>query len=144
MISWPAAKQMRWVKPSITTVSPSCTWRAMACCMVRTLEALSAISRQPSAQFGKALVEDRERRIHVVGVDDERRCQAQRCLPGAEQEQSLGEGEAFEPGDELGIRLARLPVLHELDPDHQSLAANLSDDLMALRELLHPSHEPRP
>src|SRR6266581_3722181 len=29
MISWPAAKQMRCVNPSMTTVSPSCTKRAL-------------------------------------------------------------------------------------------------------------------
>src|SRR5579863_9362742 len=30
MISWPAANGIRWVNPSIATVSPSCTWRSTA------------------------------------------------------------------------------------------------------------------
>src|SRR2546426_2663238 len=38
MISWPAAKQIRWVKPSIATVSPSRTRSATASCIVVTLE----------------------------------------------------------------------------------------------------------
>ncbi len=38
MISWPAAKPMRWVKPSIATVSPSCTSAATASRIDATLE----------------------------------------------------------------------------------------------------------
>src|SRR5215212_8428299 len=37
MISWPAAKQMRCVKPSIATVSPSWTSSATASCIDATL-----------------------------------------------------------------------------------------------------------
>ena len=38
MISCPAAKQMRCVNPSITTVSPSCTNAAIASRMDRTFD----------------------------------------------------------------------------------------------------------
>src|SRR5919206_171677 len=38
MISWPAAKQIRWVNPSIATVSPSRTSSATASCIDATLE----------------------------------------------------------------------------------------------------------
>src|SRR5215203_748425 len=39
MISWPAANEMRWVKPSMATVSPSRTSVAMASRMEATLVA---------------------------------------------------------------------------------------------------------
>src|SRR5262249_17389238 len=43
MISCAAAKQMRWVKPSITTVSPSRTWRATASFIVTTLDGILTV-----------------------------------------------------------------------------------------------------
>src|SRR5512143_2423509 len=98
MISCPAAKQIRWVKPSMTTVSPSWTWAAMASCMETTFEACSVIGRryavnaaQPmtdnrrhSFQLFQALIEDRQGGIDVVVVHDERRRQTQRALARTE------------------------------------------------------------
>src|SRR5512147_3033898 len=123
MISCPAAKQIRWVKPSMTTVSPSWTWAAMASCMETTLEP-SAISCQPSAKLGQALIEDRERGVHIVVVDDQRGSQTQRALAGAEQEEPFGERQPLEPADEIGMGRARGTVGHELDPDHEAAAAH--------------------
>src|SRR6188474_453502 len=40
MISCPAAKQIRWVNPSIATVSPSRTRSATASCIVATLSVI--------------------------------------------------------------------------------------------------------
>src|SRR2546427_3948415 len=45
MISWPAAKQIRWVNPSMATVSPSRTSSRTASRMVATLPP-SGISRR--------------------------------------------------------------------------------------------------
>src|SRR6478672_2500362 len=50
MISCPAAKQMRWVNPSIATVSPSCTNASTASCMVATLSELTRPSVLGAAQ----------------------------------------------------------------------------------------------
>ena len=43
-ISWPALNEIRWVKPSIATVSPSPTLAAIASCIVATLETLIGCS----------------------------------------------------------------------------------------------------
>src|SRR5512135_2731800 len=120
MISWPAAKQMRWVKPSITTVSPSCTCAAMASCIDSTLEALSVIGYRLSAKLDQTLVEDRQGGIDVVVVHDERRRQTQRALAGAEQEEPLGEGQPLELADEVGVGRARGAIDHEFDADHET------------------------
>jgi hypothetical protein len=42
MISWAAANEMRWVKPSIATRSPSWTWAAIASPSGTTLDAADA------------------------------------------------------------------------------------------------------
>src|SRR2546427_10261749 len=139
MISWPAAKQMRCVNPSMTTVSPSWTCAAMAACMDITLEGAPSAS---SVQLIEALVDDPQRRIHVVLVDHERRRQAQRALPGAEQQQPLAEGPHHEVVHQLRRRLASGPILHELDPDHQAQPAHFSDRGVLLLEPSDPSRMP--
>jgi hypothetical protein len=49
MISWPAANEMRCVKPSIATVSPSRTTAATASRIVATLLVLMAVQYRRSA-----------------------------------------------------------------------------------------------
>src|SRR4249920_2090425 len=53
MISCPAAKQIRCVKPSIATVSPSCTNASTASCMVATLSELTRPSVLGAAQHAE-------------------------------------------------------------------------------------------
>src|ERR1051325_6581149 len=45
MISWPAANEMRWVKPSIATVSPSRTTSRTASAIDATFEAVTDARR---------------------------------------------------------------------------------------------------
>src|SRR5512146_3506144 len=158
MISCPAAKQMRWVKPSMTTVSPSWTWAAMASCMETTFEAWSVIGRryavnaaQPmtdnrrhSFQLDQTLVEDRQGGSDVVVVHDERRRQTQRALARAEQQQPLGEGEPLELPDEIGMGRTRGAVGHELDPDHEAAAAHFADRPVLFREAPDAGQEALP
>ena len=63
MISWPAAKPMRWVKPSIATVSPSRTTSAIASCIVATLEVRMAEDVAGSAGGAEALSHEAARAL---------------------------------------------------------------------------------
>src|SRR5574342_216582 len=158
MISCPAAKQIRWVKPSMTTVSPSWTWAAMASCMERTCEAWSVIgrryavnatppmtdNRRLSFQLFQALIEDGEGGVHIVVVHDERRRQPQRALAGAEQEEPLGERQPLELADQIGVGRARGAVGDELDPDHEAAAAHFADRPMLVGEMPHAGQEALP
>ena len=78
MISCAAAKQIRWVNPSMTSVSPSRDVRGDGVVHRHHLAALAVIS-----QLGDALVEHRQRRVDVVVVDHQRRREPQRALPRA-------------------------------------------------------------
>src|SRR5215213_4224977 len=68
MISWPAAKQMRCVKPSIATVSPSWTSSATASCIDATLViASSQLGARPAVLRAP---EDAE--LVALGVEHDR------------------------------------------------------------------------
>src|SRR5829696_287997 len=110
MISCAAAKQMRCVKPSMTTVSPSCTKRATASRIDMTLPGVGSgewgvgpdctaplptpHSRpaHASRHLRQALADDPQRRVHVVLVDRERGCEAEGAPAAAEQEEAAVEG----------------------------------------------------
>src|SRR6266508_5101898 len=128
MISWPAAKQMRWVKPSIATVSPSRTSSPIASRIEATLEALIRRSPRPAALAGPAvarrsrlgrhlgdgLAEEPHRRVDLVDADGQRGRHPDRRPARLQDEQPALEGRGLD-----GIRmLARV----ELDADHEALA----------------------
>src|SRR5579872_5623708 len=123
MISWAAAKQIRWVKPSMTTVSPSCTCCAIASRIVTTLLA-------GCTQLGQDFVDDVQAGARVVFVDDERRCDADGALATAEQQQPLLERVTFDVGDDQMLRRLGGAVLDELDAYNQPGAAHVTDLLV--------------
>src|SRR5215210_3678523 len=53
MISWPAAKLIRWVNPSIATVSPSRTSAAIASAMVATFVVTAEVSGTGPSRVGR-------------------------------------------------------------------------------------------
>src|SRR3712207_6127409 len=67
MISWPAAKQIRWVKPSIATVSPSRTSSATASRIDATLLIASSRFWRPAVLRA---AEDAE--LVALGVEHDR------------------------------------------------------------------------
>src|SRR5690349_16460705 len=148
MISWPAAKEIRWVKPSITTVSPSRTWAATASCMLRTLEATGdapPLTLREAQQAGvrsrdraQPLVDHPEGGIDVLRADHQRRREAQRAASGAQQQQAALERFLHQAVDHVRRRLAGRAVLHELDPDHEATPADVADAGVARRQRLHP------
>src|ERR1044072_2729748 len=105
MISCPAAKQMRCVKPSITTVSPSWTCAATASRMVVTLE--GALKRSGSSDIAQALVDHGEGRIDVLGSDDQRRREPKRALPRPQQQEAALERPLPQLLHDLRRRLSR-------------------------------------
>src|ERR1700690_360719 len=66
MISWPAEKLIRWVKPSIATVSPSRTIAATASCIEVTFEVLIVGPRRVLA----AGLDARDRAGRQRGLED--------------------------------------------------------------------------
>src|SRR5213594_677178 len=140
MISCPAAKQIRWVKPSMATESPSRTSSPTASRIEETFEAvairsLSARRRRRSGRLGcfracfvradgpperlrpypphvdARFLEDAKSRRDLRQVDDERRGHPDHRIPGPEDQRPPQEA-----GDLDGV--GRLGVL-ELDTDHE-------------------------
>src|SRR5918995_6889939 len=112
MISCPAAKQMRWVNPSIATVSPSRTISATASRIVATLlMRTSRPSRLGFRHLRDGFLEHLERRPGLIAPEHERRRQTDDVLAGAEHEK---------PAPERGV-LDRdhVLVIGELHADHQ-------------------------
>src|SRR5437867_2970908 len=93
MISWPAAKQIKCVKPSIATVSPSRTSSAIASCIVVTLDVLMGRrGSRPGGYLVDGLGEQPQRNIHFVRADGERRRHPDRRPAGLQDEQAALEG----------------------------------------------------
>src|SRR6266550_6249656 len=137
MISWPAAKEMRWVKPSIATVSPSRTRSPTASAIEATFEALtSAGGLDPGDRVGRlgrrknpAMLagdigdgrgEQGQRHIHLGLRHRQARRHADRRPAAFEDEEPPLEGG---PLDLLGV-LGGV----ELDADHQAPTANVGDE----------------
>src|SRR5689334_20136949 len=152
MISCPAAKEIRWVKPSITTVSPSRTWAATASCMLRTLEATGdapPVTRRDAAgahvrsrERAQPLVDHPERGVDVLRSRYQRRREPERAASGAQQQQAARERLLDQAVDQVRRRLAGGAVLHELDPDHEAASADVADARVARRQGLRTSHQP--
>src|SRR5690349_6488496 len=100
MISCPAAKQMRWVKPSITSESPSCTDSATASFIEQSLDApigssglqllVERCARLAAhvvllVELAHALVEHLQADLDLVLPDDQRRREADGALAAREQ-----------------------------------------------------------
>ena len=114
MISWPAAKQIRWVKPSITTVSPSRTRAATASRMVVTLEPALKRSRSAGRRSWRAPCRCPPRRPRAAAPAGACSCprpRSRRPRSNAPWTSCL---------DDLGRGLARGAVLHELHADHEA------------------------
>ncbi|HET9707666.1 MAG TPA: hypothetical protein VFP39_05125, partial [Gemmatimonadales bacterium] len=110
--------------------------------MLNTLEALSVIGYRLAAELRQALVQNGERRVHIVFIDDKWRGETKGRLSRAEQQETLRKSQALQLCDELRIGLAGLPVLDEFDSDHQTFPAHLADHRVALGELVQSGHEP--
>src|SRR5688500_20016523 len=150
MISCPAANEMRWVKPSIATVSPSRTRSATASRMEATFETLTAGSiEQPMRGVPSALSwlagdlavvhparcdglqrnpggvrsnrRDRLAEDPNRGVHVRRRGDERRAEPNDLDPALQHEEAPFEAGPLHGFRELRGS---ELDADHQALAAD--------------------
>src|SRR2546426_2850065 len=135
MISCPAANEMRWVNPSMTTTSPSRTCRATASCMDSSLEP-SAIGGGVSsiAHLVQALVDDPEGGVDVILIHDERGREPQRALPTAEEQEAFLEGAAHDFVGDVGRGLAGFAVLHEFHTNHESAPAHVSDHRVLVLE----------
>src|SRR5438445_1890242 len=100
MISWPAAKQIRWVKPSIATVSPSRTRSATASRIVVCLELIGRPAVIRSAQDAELVP------LGIAHLRPER--------PALLDEAANGRAEGGHPVDLLRHRSGRSDV--EVDP----------------------------
>src|SRR6187401_2148493 len=137
MISWPAAKQIRCVNPSIATASPSRTRSAIASRMDATLlvvmwtsaRRLNLVERTGRQGIGVQLVvlpsnlgdgigEEPQSGCHLLGRDREGRRHAQGRASALEDEQAPLEGA---PLDLLGMFGGV-----ELHADHEPLAADVA------------------
>src|SRR5438094_231646 len=138
MISCPAAKQMRWVNPSMATVSPSRTSSAMASRIDATLDVtpLRALGRLGAGLvLGEDRVESGDASLGHVGAgaledgrairrllrrDDEWRRDPDGRVSGTQDEES-----ALEARDLDGVR--HRGAL-EFDADHEAEPADLADE----------------
>src|SRR5579872_6173555 len=132
MISCAAAKQMRWVKPSMTTVSPSRTKRATASCIDMTFWS-PKLSGNP--QFCQHFVQNAQTGACVFLVDHKRRSDADGALPATEQEQSLFERVPLDVRHDEVFGFFRLTIFDELDADHEAGAAYVADDVVFALQL---------
>src|ERR671914_767857 len=119
MISCPAAKQIRWVKPSIATVSPSRTSSEIAPTMVVTLLPPALVTLGSRRYLCAHILEQAQSRCGLLGSDYEWRRHADRLVAGAEDEQPAFKARGF---DSACDRRAR-----ELDSDHQPETAHVLD-----------------
>src|SRR5262245_53905072 len=80
------------------------------------------------------LVEDADRRLGFVAREDERRREADGVLARAEDEQAAAE-RGVDDGVALVRRtLLRRPIAHELDADHQTAPADVSDQAVLVHQ----------
>src|SRR5919197_1374513 len=133
MISWPAAKQMRWVNPSMATVSPSRTSSPIASRIdatfpsamdrsgaLRSLFGESRVARGAAfLHLGAGLLEDLEAGLGLVRADHQRGRDPHGPVTGAERQDT-----APERGLLHGVGRV---VLRELDTDHEAQAPDLRD-----------------
>src|SRR6266700_8058694 len=99
-------------------------------------------SRGSVGLLAQALIDQAQRRVHVVVVHDERRREPQRALAGAEQQEALLERPLHQPVRDVGCGLARRAVLDELDADHQAASAHLADRCVPLLQPLRAAQQP--
>src|SRR5262245_44724679 len=94
--------------------------------------------------FGQRFVEDPDRGLGFAPREDERRRETDRILSGAVNEESPLERGVDGEVALVGRTLLRLTIADELDANHQSTAADVADDRMALGQRLQPSQQMRP
>src|SRR4029077_5968593 len=123
MISWPAAKEIRCVKPSIATVSPSWTSAATASCIVVTLLTPPPPALRGRFDLGDDLLEELERGLRLVLAEHERRAHPNVGVAAPEDQQTLAEGRLLDRGG--------LIVVGERHADPQGPAAYVGDDRVA-------------
>src|SRR3954466_15344815 len=118
MISCPAAKQIRWVKPSIATVSPSRTSSATASRIVATLLVIAALA----GDLGAGLLEDRHGRVGLVLPEHQRRGHPDRVVAATEHQRTASERRL--------LHLVGGVVVLQADADHQAEPPNLLHDVV--------------
>src|SRR5438552_10148661 len=99
-------------------------------------------SRGSVGLLGQALIDQAQRRVHVVVVHDERRREPQRALPRTQEQQAFPERALHQIVRDVGCGLARRAVLDELDPDHQAAPTHLADGCVLLLQLLRAGEQP--
>src|ERR687896_2587492 len=119
MISCPAAKQIRCVKPSMATVSPS---RTISLIATRIEVTLDELMRDLTASG----LEDRQPRADLLFGDDKWRRDANGGVTRLEQEGAALEGGFLDPVGDF--------CRPELDADHESQAAHVGDEVVARLE----------
>ena len=92
-------------------------------------------------QLAQQLVDHPERGVNVVRVDDQRRRETQRTLAGAEQQKTSTERALHQLVHELGRRLPRCAILHELHTDHEADATHIADRFVTLGKPAQTGHE---
>src|SRR5438034_5505297 len=79
----------------------------------------------------QTLIDDPQRRIHILLVHHQRRREAQRAPPRPEQQQAFAKRALRQVVRDLWRRLARGAVLHELHPDRKSTRLNSSHTVIS-------------
>src|SRR5438093_762764 len=156
MISCPAAKQIRWVNPSMATVSPSRTSSATASRIVVTFEppAICLPGRWTAPTSGRlgrlwprlvrphrsaerggsdpghvqtGLLEDSQAGGHLLAVDHQGRCDPDGGVAGSKDQQAAPEARDLDRVGDLGIL--------ELDPDHQADPPDVPEERLPSRQV---------
>ncbi len=87
------------------------------------------------------LVEHAQHAVGLLTREDERRRQADGVLPRPEDQHAAPEHGLDERVALLDGALLRLTIAHELDADHQSLAAHVADERVLLLQLAQAAHQ---
>src|SRR5208337_2987332 len=96
---------------------------------------------QLSLELGKASVEDFERHIRVLPLDDQGWHQAHGALAAAQDEQALMERPLDDLLARLRVRLTGVLVLDQLDSDHQAAPPHLAYKGVLMWPVRKPAHD---
>src|SRR4029077_14334240 len=93
-----------------------------------------AYARRTARNLADGFVEDFEGRVGLGFRQDQGRREADRVAAGPEDQQALVEALLDDRVARVDGALLRLPVLDELDANHQALAADVADDLVLVHQ----------
>src|SRR6266851_208553 len=93
----------------------------------RRADSLRTLGSPSSLDLPERLVENPDRRRRLLARQDERRREADRVLPGAEQEQTTSERRLNGSVALLWRAFLRVPVAHQFHANHQPAASHVAD-----------------